>query len=99
MILTRSDVHHIATLAELAVADEDLDLLTAQLDRIVGFVGQLDALPESMNVDPFHLGPSLVRLRDDVVRPAALAHLPAAIAPAFHDGFFLVPRVVGMDEA
>jgi Asp-tRNA(Asn)/Glu-tRNA(Gln) amidotransferase C subunit len=37
-------------------------------------------------------------LREDVVGPDRLARDPAAFAPEFRDGFFLVPRHGAMEE-
>jgi len=45
MTIGRDEVLHIAKLAELAVDEADVATLAAQLDRIVGYVAQLDSLP------------------------------------------------------
>ena len=52
---------------------------------------QLDELPDDAPPSAAG-GPQQVRLRDDVVRPASLAHPIAEMAPEFAGGFFLVPR-------
>jgi hypothetical protein len=44
-------------------------------------------------------GPQAVELRADAPGPVPLARPPAAIAPEFADGFFLVPRHEAMEEA
>ena len=43
-------------------------------------------------------GPERVTLRPDVVERADLARPPAAFAPEFIDGFFVVPRLGAMEE-
>ena len=40
----------------------------------------------------------MVRLRPDVVAPWPLAATPADLAPAFREGFFLVPKLGAFDE-
>jgi aspartyl-tRNA(Asn)/glutamyl-tRNA(Gln) amidotransferase subunit C len=98
MSISRDDVLHVARLAELAVHDADLDRLVEQLDRIVDFVAQLDRVPREDSADLFLAGPQQVALRADVPGPVPLARPPAAIAPEFADGFFLVPRHGAMEE-
>jgi Asp-tRNA(Asn)/Glu-tRNA(Gln) amidotransferase C subunit len=44
MKVTADEVRRVAELAELAVDDADLPALTAQMDRIVEFVAQLQEL-------------------------------------------------------
>lgn len=101
MSVTPKDVEHVARLAELAVEPAELPELTAQLDRIVGFVARLAELeaPGTGDAERFVPGPSAAPLREDVVRPARLAVSPAELAPEFVDGFFVVPRLGAMEEA
>lgn len=99
MRITREDVLHISRLAELAVDDAEVDALAAQLDAIVGYVAQLDALPAEPGAEGFHPGPRALAWRDDEVRPEPLAILPAELAPEFRGGFFIVPRLPGMEDA
>ncbi|HEV8358759.1 MAG TPA: Asp-tRNA(Asn)/Glu-tRNA(Gln) amidotransferase subunit GatC [Gemmatimonadales bacterium] len=98
MSVSAKEVAHVAALAELAVSEAELPALTAQLNRIVGFVAQLAELGEPGAAEPYVAGPEAARLRADEVRPAALARPPAAIAPEFVDGFFVVPKLGGMEQ-
>jgi len=97
MKVTADEVRRVAELAELAVADADLPALTAQMDRIVGFVAQLQELGGPDGAGTFVAGPAESPLREDVVRPGGLARPPAAIAPEFVHGFFVVPRLGAME--
>ncbi len=98
MSIGREQVLHVAKLAEIGVDDADLPKLVGQLSRIVGYVEQLDQVPDAP-ADPFLAGPDATPLRDDVVAPVRLARAPAGLAPEFRDGFFLVPRHGAMEEA
>jgi aspartyl-tRNA(Asn)/glutamyl-tRNA(Gln) amidotransferase subunit C len=97
--VSREEVERIAGLAAIALDPAELPALTAQMDRIVGFVAQLaEAVPvEPQEVAPEH--PRDTPLREDVVLPPDLARGPAEFAPEFVDGFFVVPRLGAMEEA
>jgi aspartyl-tRNA(Asn)/glutamyl-tRNA(Gln) amidotransferase subunit C len=91
-------VLHVAKLAEIGVEDHELPKLVEQFNRIVDYVAQLDEVPPDARVEPFLAGPGTAPLREDVVNSAPLARPPAAFAPEFADGFFLVPRHGAMEE-
>jgi len=97
MSVSRQDVERIARLAELHVDDAALPALTEQMSRILDYVSQIAAVPGTETVQPYTRGPAALRFREDEVRPVALALSPAQIAPAFKDGFFLVPRLGAFD--
>jgi aspartyl-tRNA(Asn)/glutamyl-tRNA(Gln) amidotransferase subunit C len=99
MSIGRNEVLHVAKLAELAVREEELDRLVGQLNRIVDYVAQLDRVPGDRTAASFLPGPQSAGLREDVPRPVPLARPPAALAPEFADGFFLVPRHGAMEES
>jgi aspartyl-tRNA(Asn)/glutamyl-tRNA(Gln) amidotransferase subunit C len=98
MSIGRDEVLHVARLAELAVREGELDRLVDQLNRIVDYVAQLDQVPADRMAEPFVPGPAAAPLREDVPNPVPLARAPAAFAPEFRDGFFLVPRHGAMEE-
>lgn len=89
-------VRHVARLAELAVHEDDVQLLATQLEGIVEFVAQLEQVELPADVGAVAVGPAQLTLREDVVAPIPLAHGPEAIAPEFVGGFFVVPRLTGM---
>lgn len=92
MTIGADEVRHIARLAEIAVADDELPVLAKQLDSIVAYVAQLDRLPTDDDAGPIHAGPDELRLREDVVNPWPMIGGPLAMAPETGEGFFLVPR-------
>ncbi len=98
MKITTAEVQHIARLAELSVDEAELDALAGQLDSIVSFVAQLEALPAGEGASPFHPGPGQVTLRADVVNPVPLTRPLAEMAPEFRGGFLVVPRLGSQEE-
>ncbi len=89
-------VRHVARLAELAVADGDVDLLATQLESIVDFVEQLGAVDAPPGTALVNVGPATLALREDVVAPIPMTRSAADLAPEFAQGFFVVPRLGGM---
>jgi aspartyl-tRNA(Asn)/glutamyl-tRNA(Gln) amidotransferase subunit C len=98
MTIGRDEVLHVARLAELAVAEDELERLVQQLNRIVDYVAQLDQVPADRMAEPFLPGPGSVALREDEPGAVPLARGPADMAPEFLDGFFLVPRHGAMED-
>ena len=98
MSIGLDEVLHVAKLAELAVREGELGRLVDQLNRIVDYVATLDEVPADRMAEPFLAGPQSVALREDVEAPVQLAHPPAAMAPEFAHGFFLVPRHEAMED-
>jgi aspartyl-tRNA(Asn)/glutamyl-tRNA(Gln) amidotransferase subunit C len=102
MRIGADEVRHVAQLAELAIADGDVPLLAAQLEGIVNFVAQLDEVAvagASGASGAVVVGPSQLRLREDRVDPIRMERPPAQFAPAFQQGFFVVPKLGGLAEA
>src|ERR1041384_571094 len=97
MSVTREEVLRIAQLAELHVDEEQLPLLVEQMSRILDYVAQLNQLPAG-GPKPFLAGPDATRFRADEVKPIPLARPPADMAPAFKDGYFLVPKLEQFEQ-
>jgi aspartyl-tRNA(Asn)/glutamyl-tRNA(Gln) amidotransferase subunit C len=98
MKIGEQEVRHVAKLAELAVTDADVPLLATQLAAIVEFVAQLEAIDIADATAAIIVGPDKLPLRADEVRPIPMSRTPAQIAPAFQQGFFVVPKLGGMAE-
>jgi aspartyl-tRNA(Asn)/glutamyl-tRNA(Gln) amidotransferase subunit C len=94
-----NEVLHVAKLAELAVKENELARLVDQMNRIVEYVASLNQVPSDRIAEPFLAGPQSVALREDVEGAMPLARPPAAMAPEFSQGFFLVPRHGAMEDS
>jgi len=90
-------IRAMAALARLQVSDADLGPLIRDVSAILAYVEQLTNLPDA---EPAPKAPDWPpsSLREDVIAPADLAGSPAAFAPAFVDGFFVVPRPAAGDR-
>ena len=99
MTLSRQDVAKVGMLAKLALSDAELDTMTSELSKIVGFVSLLDEL-DTTSVEPLaHPLDTQPVFRDDVPAPSLSTAEALQSAPR-HDGqYFLVPAVLGESGA
>jgi aspartyl-tRNA(Asn)/glutamyl-tRNA(Gln) amidotransferase subunit C len=93
--ITRADVEHVATLARLALTDDEIDEFTEQLGVILGHAAQVSAL-DTADVPPTaHPLPLVNVYRQDEVHPGLDRDEVLSQAPATEDGQFRVPRILG----
>jgi aspartyl-tRNA(Asn)/glutamyl-tRNA(Gln) amidotransferase subunit C len=93
-VISRSDVEHVAHLAQLHLTDEELDRLQAQLSNILEAVGTLAQVDTSaVGPTPTVIGLENV-MRDDVPRPGISREAALANAPLRDDPFLRVPTVL-----
>ncbi|MBB4085863.1 aspartyl-tRNA(Asn)/glutamyl-tRNA(Gln) amidotransferase subunit C [Sphingomonas carotinifaciens] len=89
----------IASLARIAITDEDASRLAPELGNILGWIEQLGEV-DTNGVEPMTaVIPNTLRLRDDVVNadPLTGGDLRDALmagAPQAEHGFFTVPKVI-----
>ena len=94
MSVDAATVRRIAHLARIAVADEEVEPLQAELNAILAFVEQLSEVDVS-GVEPMtSVTPMVMKKRQDGVTDGGYADKIVANAPATEDDFFLVPKVV-----
>jgi aspartyl-tRNA(Asn)/glutamyl-tRNA(Gln) amidotransferase subunit C len=97
MAITRDEVLKTASLANLELAPEEVDLFTEQLSSIIEYVDLLAELDTS-DVPPMShstLGEHVERTwREDVVRPSLGSEVATANAPEQQLGYFKVPSVI-----
>lgn len=96
--ISRDDVAKLAKLARLALTDDELDAFAGQLDAILAYVGQIQAV-DVTGVKP--TGNPLTSenvTRADVVQFSLTQAQALAEAPAAEDGRFAVPQILGEPE-
>ena len=94
MSLDKEQVQHIAKLARLKIADEDVAEVVEKLSRIVDFVDQLSQADTDSVLPMAHPLNESQRLRPDAVtEPDDREHVQQN-APSVADGLYLVPKVI-----
>lgn len=94
MPLDATIVRRIAHLARVAVAEEDVAGLQAELNAMLAFVEQLSEV-DVEGVEPMtSVTPMELKQREDNVTDGGIADDIVRNAPAAENHFFLVPRVV-----
>lgn len=94
MSLEKEQVQHIAMLARLKVADDDLPETVEKLSKIVDFVDQLSQADTGDVVPMAHPLNQSQRLRADAVTETDERDRFQANAAKVQDGLYLVPKVI-----
>ncbi len=94
MSLTNQDVERIAQLARLALSAAEVDAARMQLDGILGFIEQLQAVDTSAVAPMAHAMDITQRLRDDIVSESDRREAFQRVAPETEAGLYLVPKVI-----
>jgi len=94
MSVDADTVRHIARLARIAVADDEVEDLAGELNSILAFVEQLLEV-DVVGVEPMtSVMPMTMKERPDVVTTGDIAEDVLRNAPARSGNFFMVPKVV-----
>ncbi len=94
MAVDADTVRRVAHLARIAVAEDELDHLRSELNAILAFVEQLGEV-DVTDVEPMtSVTPMSMKMRQDQVTDGNMVDAIIANAPAQHDNFFVVPKVV-----
>ena len=94
MSVDAQTVRRIAHLARIAVADEEIEHLQAELNAILAFVDQLAEVNVEGVAPMTSVMPMAMKKRADVVTDGGDAAGILKNAPATQDDYFLVPKVV-----
>jgi aspartyl-tRNA(Asn)/glutamyl-tRNA(Gln) amidotransferase subunit C len=93
--ITRDDVAHVAKLARLSLADDELDTFTAQLAAVLEHAEDVAALDLAEVPPTSHPFPLVNVLRPDVPGPTLSNDDALAGAPQAEEGRFRVPTILG----
>ena len=93
-VVTPDVVKQVALLARLRLEGPELTKLAAQLDEILRYVQQLQAVPTEHIEPTSHVLPLSNVLRKDEVRPSLPQESVLALAPAAKRPFVSVPKVL-----
>ena len=94
MSVDKATVRRIAKLARIALPEERVEPMMAELNGILGWIEQL----QEVNIEGVEPMTSVVaqklKMREDVVTAGGDAAAIVANAPLTEDNFFVVPKVV-----
>jgi aspartyl-tRNA(Asn)/glutamyl-tRNA(Gln) amidotransferase subunit C len=94
MLLNNQDISRIARLARIELSDAENAATCGQLNDILGFIEQLQAV-NTTGVEPMaHAVDVVQRLRPDVATEVDRREAFQAISPDVEAGLFLVPKVI-----
>ena len=94
MSVDAATVRRIAHLARIAVAEDEVEHLRAELNAILAFVEHLSEV-DVEGVEPMtSVTPMDMKRRQDAVTDGGIPDDVIKNAPAAEDGYFVVPKVV-----
>ncbi len=94
MSITEAEARKVAHLARIAVAEDALPALAAELNGILHFMEQLNEV-DVEGVEPMTgVTPMRLKRRKDEVTAGGMPDKILANAPDAREGFFAVPKVV-----
>ena len=94
MPVDAATVKKIASLARIAITDEEVAKIAPELDNILGWIEQLGEVDTHEVAPMTAVIPNHLRLRDDVVTDGGVRDAVLANAPQAEHGFFAVPKVI-----
>ncbi len=94
MNISKEEVRYVAKLARLDIGDKEVENMTGQLDKILGYVAKLNEL-DTGPVEPTTHALSISNaFRNDVVRESLRQEDALANGPVHNEDAFVVPRVI-----
>jgi aspartyl-tRNA(Asn)/glutamyl-tRNA(Gln) amidotransferase subunit C len=93
-MLSLDQIHRIAHLARLELAETEAEAMRAQINGILAMVDQMRAVDTTGVAPMSHPQEVTQRLRDDTVTEGDQREAFQSIAPAVEDGLYLVPKVI-----
>ncbi|HEX4158865.1 MAG TPA: Asp-tRNA(Asn)/Glu-tRNA(Gln) amidotransferase subunit GatC [Rhizomicrobium sp.] len=94
MSVDEKTVRHIARLARIALADEQVRPMADELNGILGWIEQLQEVDVGGVAPLTSVVAQELKMRDDIVTEGNQADALMANAPLSEDHFFVVPKVV-----
>ncbi len=94
MNISKEEVLKVARLARLELAEAEVDSITAQLDKVFGYVVKLNEV-DTENIKPTtHAIEVHNAFREDVVQPSLSQEEALANGPNTNSEAFIVPKVI-----
>ena len=94
MKISEQDIKTVASLSRLRIRSEEVQEVTAQLDKFLTYVENLQAIDTTQIEPTTYALPMQNVFRADEVKPSLERELALSNAPLKEDGYFKVPRVL-----
>ena len=92
--ISSNDVRKVAQLARLELAEDQIELYTSQLEKILGYVGQLEQI-DTKDVPATTRAVEVINVvRDDSVETTMIRDELLDQAPEREDNFYRVPKIL-----
>ena len=92
--ISTSDIQHLASLSNLALADDEVDGLRQDLENIIGYIEQLGELDTS-GVEPTYQVTGLANVwREDEIQPGVSREALLDLEPEKQNNQVKVPQVL-----
>ena len=92
-MLTKEQVEHVAKLARLSLTEEEKELYSKQLSKILDYIDQLNEV-KTEGVEPMTQPiPTVNVMREDIVKKQSSREEMLKNAPQEEYGFFRVPKI------
>jgi aspartyl-tRNA(Asn)/glutamyl-tRNA(Gln) amidotransferase subunit C len=95
-MIDREQVLYIAALARLKLTDTEVEHYAGQLNDIIGYMEQLNSADTSSVEPTAFISPAHDPLREDIPQKSLNAGELCSNGPEIIDGFFGIPKVIGV---
>jgi len=94
MKISKNEVRHVTDLARLTLSNEELEVMTSQLDTILSYVDKLEELDTSAVEPTTHVLSVTNAFREDRVTDSLSREESLANAPLHNNESFQVPKII-----
>lgn len=94
MNIDKATIHKVADLARIEIADNEVETLQADMNKILTFMEKLNEL-DTLNVEPLiYMNPEVNVWREDVVKQEITVTEGLKNSAVHNDDFFMVPKIL-----
>jgi aspartyl-tRNA(Asn)/glutamyl-tRNA(Gln) amidotransferase subunit C len=94
MKITKQEIEHVARLARLNLAEQEVDKFARQLSDVLDYVDILSSVDTKGVAPTSHAIPVCNVFRQDAVQPSLLPEEAVKAAPQEEENQFIVPKVI-----
>ena len=95
MAISKEEVQHIVKLAKLSLSEQEVELISHQLDDILNYMGRLNQVDTTDLPACSYIAEQAGFLRSDHVQPSLTIEQIEKNAPEISERKFMVPKIIG----